>query len=1263
MTLRLLDESKKVPRLRLLEMEKESRRIHWSEIPELRLPEKKEPFSELAFREFQKQTQALKPYKPYFNFILTPWRVVSNVAQELQEKGPQGNILGTISRSLPGAYAIRLIGKPNKDRADIAKTILGTLLGEPEKEMDPYKIVNNVGESLESVGVLPKGSTHKGVKFGRYMLGMEENIGSRATASLLGLGLVFGSTAGISRGMERLVGLRNRLLVETKAQEAIRVESAAPRIRALYRAGRVEEARELAKQFARKATTSAEAGLYAGLPVPKNIIQQFKLTPTQVSNLQKGITQGIAPAVLSAIEKAGYVIPIEKPPKIRPAILPKAKVKPLIREVTGQVKIGELIREDIALKEVLRKETKIGKEAFREGRKKGLEIAQEDIQKLEAEIAKGDFRSADEKLAYEIYYEGKIAKARRLSAEKLQEIKDIASRKRMRDRVRIETNNLLKKVRRIDVSEMSPQHAIPIRDIQTQLDFAKPSTKTLASLNNTRTYLENNPDAELPDYVFEDLTRLEKLNRDDMTLDQLRSLEKSIAHHIHLERTKRKIKVGREQKRAKKVLEDSIAEMKPPPEVKMKIIKSQKTDTGRTKKVGRLLKDTFGIRHDHYDLIVESLAGPNSTMDKVLYQEVKEGIINQLRYRQKVYKTFQNDVNMQDFMKKHKIKNTTTWLNEKVTIGRWELTRGERMALYRHSLNENNLRHILEGGVGFKHSDTPFLPQTITGEEVNNIVNSLTEAEREWSGKPVNNLFDNQHVALNKTFYEKNGYELPKETNYYPIEVMKTALPKDLEAESILEELKHKWVRVGIKKGMLEHRVKSTLPIYLNNIAYDINKSVMNAAAYVGLEMPLSNASKLLYNRGFRAQIYNRYSPQTWIEVEKGLRDIAGDWQSYTTTEELLMMLKNRLSTAILSISFAIPKQLLSFSLYNVYCKAEYLTQGFVDYAQHPLELIERHKSYSPEFAERIEGGYSRDVADVFKTGAEKKLTKGKRSVPEKLMGGIKLFDINAVTPGMQGCVLQVLDEFEKGKFSPEVKTALNISEGDIPRLSSEERIKLAYKFADWVTERTQPMFSPEHRSSLSRGSAVEKLATQFTSFTNQALNLIRRTWRRAQDTNDPQMHTKLAKVLFYLFVVNTGGVMVIDTVRDRMYRREQKKRRGIGERYGEAVLDSVFSYFYFLRDLEKSVVSKVKRGTFTGYDISLPVLGFADKTGDMISNGIRMFAERKPAKREKIAKQFIDDIISIITMSQGIPYQTPKKLITRGGKKKKSTKGLRLLR
>ena len=532
----------------------------------------------------------------------------------------------------------------------------------------------------------------------------------------------------------------------------------------------------------------------------------------------------------------------------------------------------------------------------------------------------------------------------------------------------------------------------------------------------------------------------------------------------------------------------------------------------------------------------------------------------------------------------------------------------------------------------------------MTPDEFNAIIESLTPEELAFAGDHVSEIFEDQADKLNEVFLEKNGFPMPREENYYPKEVMPIKRGVDFEKEEALEMFKGKWVRVGLSKGMIKERLGSKKPIYLNGLTYDVNKSVMRSGAYIGLEISLSNASRLLYNPDFRFELTNRYGEVTWREIEQALRDIAGDWHTYSTVEELLMKTKNMIATAMLGLNpWVMMKQVVSLPLYGVFVKPEYVMRGLIDYVFHPEEIKTRHKMYSPEYLERIEAGFSRDVADIAKATSEKRVFGGKKPLTERVMGGIKFFDEQAVNPGMQGAVLQVLDEFKAGKLSREVKIALDIDNADIPKLSPAEQMQLAYKFADYVTERTQPMFSVEHRAPLSRGTPVEKLFTMFGAATNQFLNLIRRSYREAKRTKDPQANAKLARALFYVVVVNTLAIIGIDEIRDRFYGRESSSFIG-------RILKGLSAYFFFIRDLTASVISKIEKGTFLGFDVSSPIQRPIQLMTDSLASGYTAINAKNKSKRNKAATKFVNSSLEFLLMTRGLPYQTPKRIITATG-------------
>jgi len=128
--------------------------------------------------------------------------------------------------------------------------------------------------------------------------------------------------------------------------------------------------------------------------------------------------------------------------------------------------------------------------------------------------------------------------------------------------------------------------------------------------------------------------------------------------------------------------------------------------------------------------------------------------------------------------------------------------------------------------------------------------------------------------------------------------------------------------------------------------------------------------------------------------------------------------------------------------------------------------------------------------------------------------------------------------------------------------------------------------------------------------------------------------------VLFLILVVNTLGVMAIDEIRDRITKK--KKKPSIAAR----ILNTWTGYMFFIRDLANSVISKVERGTFAGYDVELPIQRIPQLLSNVLANSVKAFSDETPAKRKKAAMKFVDDGLNLLLMSAGIPYSTPKRII-----------------
>jgi hypothetical protein len=719
---------------------------------------------------------------------------------------------------------------------------------------------------------------------------------------------------------------------------------------------------------------------------------------------------------------------------------------------------------------------------------------------------------------------------------------------------------------------------------------------------------------------------------------------------------------GIQQRRYKDGMQQSVSELKPPSSVLGNIISTNPKLMDRVLSVVWWVKNTLGLRQDSYDLIVESLAGINSTPYRILYTMIKRGdptgvipgggVIGQKKYIQDAHTSFYSDL-VQAGFPFEKVGNVDKWLNERVTVkgdSTWILSRGERMAFYRHTLNADNLRAILESGIGFKRppESSGIKPNTVipvTEKDVRAIVDSLSPEERLMAGVPVDNLFTGQGRALDDAFYANNKYRTEMVDNYYPKEVMPlTRGGFDLETEEGLEAFRSFTARVGIDKGMLVERVGSTRPIYLGDLMGDITRSVNRAGAYIHLEGPMRNASHLLYgpDTSFRKAIVDNYGREVWVELEKGLKDIAGNYRQWSETETGLMKLKTNAVAGIISLNPWIwLNQPASLVFYNTYVPMKYLAKGLVDCStpSGAAQVLDLARKYSPELVDRLQTGYDRDVAAAYQQSREREFYGGGHTTVEKGIMPTKWADLTAVLPGMRASYYAAMDAFQTKEMSKPIRDALNITDPNVVDTWSPEMLEQkAWEFADWTTERTQAQSGQEHRNPLSRGSTLEQVFTSLSSQVSTMLNLVRRTQREYARTGNPEDRSAMLKAYFQVFVVNAAAMMGIDKVRDAFYGRESKS-------IVQGFIDNAAGMVMFVRELESAVSSHVFEGQ-RGFDTKLPVQNFGEVLVRMADNVNKMVMSKNQKDIGEAQAAFIDNTIALLATLKGLPYQTPKRVL-----------------
>jgi hypothetical protein len=819
-------------------------------------------------------------------------------------------------------------------------------------------------------------------------------------------------------------------------------------------------------------------------------------------------------------------------------------------------------------------------------------------------------------------------------------------------------NKIIENLKRIKARAEHPSKGRPIygeyittiRDILDGIDLVRMGKKTLLKLSVLKDFLSDEQNAhlvEIPMRYIKELERLDKTNLNDLTVDQLESIHTAVLHVIHLNEDAQTIRVGNEAMELDMAVRAALAEMRKPKEVVKDLVSLGTESIGeKIENVADGIKYFLGPAHMHYDLMVESLAGPDSVMYKVFYEWIHEGVQTQIRLEQAWAKNFTDAV--EPIFTKYRIEDPFKWMNEEVYVGKLGMTRFERIAFYCHSLNEDN-RAAAENGIGSrrkKEHRNKSLPLENKGFE--KILDTITDAEKEFAG-PIHDLFEAEAEKMNKVFEEQNGYPMPRiEGYYYPKDVMPAERKGDTdwEKENAFEKYAGRTLRPGTNKGMLKERVGSIAPLYINPFTYDVTRGIKRAAAYVGLERALHNASKLFYNPEFKGAFKQAYGDQLYKDLEQGLRDIAGQFQSYGFFDDFWLKVRSAMTTAMLSANpFVCLKQPWSTAAYLPYVKMEYLMKGTVECILHGKDVFERHKRFSPELVDRVEGGYSRDVQEVLRGKFGKGLV-GKEDLRRQLMKPVQVFDLFGVLPGREGAYLQVLEEFKEGKLSQPVAQALRMKDADIAKLSLEEKVKLAHKYADYAMERTQASARPEHMSPLQKGGPMAKMFTMFSSQTNAMLNLLYRTWIELQRTKDPEAVKKFAWAVVGVSANIAGGVLV-DQLRDALYRSKRDREKDKGELLFD-ILENFASMIFVFGDVVRAVSMGIKRERRpTGFALNLPMFRAVNVAVQLGYDFNDMITAPSRRKRHRAAWRVLDNTLRLTTLCVGLPYDSPMKLTT----------------
>lgn len=336
-----------------------------------------------------------------------------------------------------------------------------------------------------------------------------------------------------------------------------------------------------------------------------------------------------------------------------------------------------------------------------------------------------------------------------------------------------------------------------------------------------------------------------------MTVEQLRMLKAITAGTLHVIRTENKT-----LSLAKTEEVDAFAQ-----KAGLEVLATKGNETGRIRDaLTKYNLDMLGAKR-----VFRMLGGytKNGQMEK-LADMLNQGQLRQTQITVEGTKLFDNVTGKANLKQMERFAGPGA---ELVDIGLTDakgkavpLTHGQLCSLYMHLQNTDSREHLLNGGLTlpdttlYNEGDIERAYQKgqtvkigmLTGADgmpmadtiLNTVENALTDYDRKWIEDMKGFFGDYTTNLINETSMKLVGFQRATVKNYYPIAVDKTQLASEIEGLKLDATIEG--------RGMLKERVKSGLPILLEECSSVVQRSLRDTAAYAGLAAPIRDANRIL---------------------------------------------------------------------------------------------------------------------------------------------------------------------------------------------------------------------------------------------------------------------------------------------------------------------------------------------------------------------------------------------------------------------------------
>ena len=454
-----------------------------------------------------------------------------------------------------------------------------------------------------------------------------------------------------------------------------------------------------------------------------------------------------------------------------------------------------------------------------------------------------------------------------------------------------------------------------------QADLNASKQAQLDRLNQQLTEAEALPDSEkaemLRDRLRKRIRETENRTYLPMTVDQMRMLKAITTSTLHVIRTANKTLSLQKAEAVDKIANEAAAEVR----------QSKGNDGKLQSALTRYNLDMLGAGR-----VFRMLGGyaKNSQMEK-LGTMLNDGQREQTRITVEGTKLFDNVTGKANLRQMEKFAGPGAELVDiglKDSKGRAApLTHAQLCSLYMHLQNADSREHLLNGGLTIPDAEeynrgdiekayqkgqtvkigmlTDSTGNPMADTVIQAVEKAMTDYDRAWC-EDMKNFFGSYTTNLiNETSMKLLGYQRATVKNYYPIAVDKTALATQIEGVKLDATIEG--------RGFLKNRVKSQMPILLEECSSVVQRSLRDTAAYAGLAAPIRDVQKVL-NSGIETEdgikmLKNGILKEQWGQsatnyIDELLTDLQTTQRKRSTTmTKVLDRLRGNYAGAILTLN------------------------------------------------------------------------------------------------------------------------------------------------------------------------------------------------------------------------------------------------------------------------------------------------------------------------------------------------------------------------